>query len=206
MSEAILHPEALPRTNEPLRVAVRRLRWFKPAFQRYVAATGQEIGCTFVVDETKLAAIFVRWLEAIEREKPADRRERKAFFEFAAAMMLRELVADMPVSVAARPTRADPASAAAFWPEGYVCTTFCLSVHAAAADQEFHVKVDIDPAVDDLRHWWSFRENAREDKNFSAGFLQFLLGWQPNWTMPVAFRERLARDLDPAARAGSRPA
>lgn len=197
-SELILESDALPRVNEPLRVAIRRLRWFKPAFLRFVAATGREIGCTFTVDEAKLAAIFVRWLEAIEREKPADRGERRAFFEFAAAMMLRELVADMPVAATGVPALADAGSAAAFWPEGFVCTTFCLSVHAAAAAQEFHVKIDVDPAVDDLRHWWSFRENVREDKNFSAGFLQMLLGWQPNWTLPAIFRERLARDLDPA--------
>lgn len=198
MSDLKLHTEVLPRTNEPLRIAVRRLRWFKPAFLRFVETTGREIGCAFTVDEAKLAAIFVRWLTAIERERPVDRSERKAFFEFAAALMLRELVADMPVAATSAPTLADAGSAAAFWPEGYLCTAFCLSVHAAAAAQEFHAQVDVDPAADDLRHWWSFRENVRDDANFSAGFLQMLLGWQPNWTMPVAFRERMTRELDPA--------
>lgn len=195
MSELKLNPEALPRTNEPLRIAVRRLRWFKPAFLGFVDSMGRELGCGFQVDQSKLAEIFVRWLTAVDRERPVDPSERQAFFEFAAALMLRELVADMPLTATSAPTRAGPSSAAAFWPEGYVCTAFCLSVHAAAAAQEFHAKVGVDPAADDLRHWWSFRENVRDDADFSAGFLQFLLGHQPNWSMPAVFRERLRRDL-----------
>ena len=195
MSDGPLHPEALPVTNEPLRIAVRRLRWFKRAFQNHADQTGRDLGCVFAVDDGKLAAAFVRWLTEIERQKPADKTQRQAFFEFAAALMLRELTADMPLTLAATPTRAAPESAAAFWPEGYCCTTFCLSVHSAAMAQEFHAATDIDPAIDDLRHWWSFRENALKDAGFSAGFLQLLLGQQPNWVMPDIFRARLTGEL-----------
>lgn len=192
MSDARLHPESLPPTNEPLRIAVRRLRWFKAAFLRYAEATGREIGCRFAVDEAKLAAAFLRWLEAIEQQKPADRSQRRDFFEFAAALMLRELTAEMPLMASGM---APGESAAAFWPEGYCCTLFCLSVHAAAMAQEFHQDTDLDPAIDDLRHWWSFRENAQGDAGFSSGFLQMLLGHQPNWAMPDVFRARLQSEL-----------
>ena len=195
MSDGPLHPEALPVTNEPLRIAVRRLRWFKQAFQNHADQTGRDLGCVFAVDDGKLAAAFVRWLTEIERQKPADKAQRQAFFEFAAALMLRELTADMPLTLSATPTRAAPESAAAFWPEGYCCTTFCLSVHSAAMAQEFHAATEIDPAIDDLRHWWSFRENALKDAGFSAGFLQLLLGQQPNWVMPDVFRARLTGEL-----------
>jgi hypothetical protein len=193
MSELRLHPEALPPTNEPLRLAVRRLRWFKAAFLRYVDGAGRELGCRFEVDEGRLAALFVRWLDSMSDQKPQGRDDRRDFFEFAASLMLRELTADMPLRVVGTPARAAPGSAAAVWPEGYVCTMFCLSVHCAAVEQEFHAKVVVDPAVDDLRHWWSFRENAREDSNLSAGFLQMLLGRQPNWLVPTIFRERITR-------------
>ena len=195
MSDARLHPDQLPPSNEPLRIAVRRLRWFKSAFFNYVETMGREIGCKFSVDDTKLAAAFLRWLEAIERQKPADKRQRRDFFEFAAALMLRELTADMPVTAQSAPTRAHRDSAAAFWPEGYCCTLFCLSVHAAAMQQEFHEATDLDPAFDDLRHWWSFKENTRQDAGFSSGFLQMLLGHEPNWMMPDVFRLRLQSEL-----------
>lgn len=191
MSDPALHAEALPPSNEPLRIAVRRLRWFKQAFLRHAEAQGRDLGCTFDVDEAKLAAVFVRWLTAIEQQKPSDKGQRQAFFEFAAALMLRELVADMPVRATGPATLAPSNSAAEFWPEGYCCTMFCLSVHSAAMAQEFHASTAFDPALDDLRHWWSFRENAREDAGFSAGFLQMILGNQPNWMFPDVFRERL---------------
>jgi hypothetical protein len=195
MSEIKLNTEALPPTNEPLRIAVRRLRWFKLAFQKFVEATAGDLGCTFEVDDVKLAAAFMRWLDAIEIQRPSDKAERKAFFEFAAALMLRELTADPPIKAKGPATRAAADSAAAFWPEGYCCTLFCLSVHAAAMEQEFHDQTALDPAIDDLRHWWSFKENAAQDASFSSGFLQMLLGHQPNWVMPDVFRARLQTDL-----------
>lgn len=195
MSDARLHPEHLPPTNEPLRIAVRRLRWFKSAFAAYAETMGRDLGCRFQVDDTKLAAAFLRWLEAIERQKPSDKSQRRDFFEFAAALMLRELTADMPLSAQGAPTRAKAESAAAFWPEGYCCTLFCLSVHAAAMQQEFHEATDLDPAFEDLRHWWSFKENTMQDAGFSSGFLQMLLGHEPNWMMPDVFRLRLQSEL-----------
>lgn len=197
MSDRLTHAQAIPATNEPLRVAVRRLRWFKQAFAQYVDMYARDLGGTFEIDEKKLASVFVRWLQSIESQKPADKSQRREFFEFAAALMLRELVAEMPIIVTAPPVLAKPDSAAAFWPEGYCCTMFCLSIHAAAMEQEFHIGTEIDPAIDDLRQWWSFRENALENASFSAGFLQMFLGQQPNWMFPDIFRARLSQEVAP---------
>ena len=195
MSDKALLVEAIPQTNEPLRIAVRRLRWFKRAFHSFTDACGKEIGAEFLVDDVKLAAIFVRWLEAIDRQKPSDRSKRRDFFEFAASLMLQEMTAEMPLSAKSAPRIAKAESAAGFWPEGYCATMFCLAVHSAAMSQEFHTATEIDPAIDDLRHWWSFKENALEDARFSAGFLQLLLGHKPNLLMPDVFRARLKDEL-----------
>jgi hypothetical protein len=186
----------LPPTNEPLRVAVRRMRWFRAAFGTYVEALGRHIGCTYRIDDAKIATIFVRWLRAVEAQRPRDLRDRQAFFEFAAGLMLRELTADMPLVAKATPTKVEAKSAAAFWPEGYAATLFCLSVHTAVMDQEFRERTEVTPDIADLRIWWSFRENAREDPGFSTGFLQMVLGHQPNWTMPDVFRARLRADAE----------
>lgn len=185
----------LPATNEPLRISVRRLRWFRAAFQKFVTEVGAEIGCDFTIDEAKLAEIFVRWLRAVERQKPSDKSARKEFFEFAAGLMLREFTADMPLVARTPPAKAGAQSAAAYWPEGYACTLFCLTVHAAASEQEFRDTPHVTDAFYDLRTWWSFRENIREDNSFSVGFLQFLLGHQPNWALPDAFRARLQKEM-----------
>lgn len=191
MSEAFKPAIALMPTNEPYRIAVRRLRWFRAAFIRYTEAIGRDLGCEFIVDENKIAAIFVKWLETIDRQRPKDKSQRAPFFSFAASLMFRELIADMPIKAKNKPTRAEPDSPGAFWPEGYVCTLFCLTVHAAAMEQEYHVKTDVAPDLNNLRSWWSFRENAAEDNSFAAGYLQKLLGHEPNWFMPRSFVQRI---------------
>lgn len=188
----------LPGTNKPLKVAVRQLRWFKAAFHSHATLCGEAMGCDFGVDDIKLAGAFARWLESIDRQKPTEKIERRDFFRFAPSLVLRELVADMPIKAACAPADVDPKSAAAFWPEGYVVTTFCLTVYAATVDQEFHIDVHVNEMVDDLRSWWSFRENAHEDSDYAAGFFQLLLGNEPNWWMPSNFsaRPRSADDED----------
>lgn len=111
------------------------------------------------------------------------------------SIMLRELIAEMPLKTTKPPQQLVRGSAAEFWPEGYVATTFCLTVYAATMDQEFHTEVEIDRVIDDLRSWWSFRENANEDTSYAAGFFQRVLGNEPNWSMPANFNARYQRNL-----------
>lgn len=197
MSEHFKPSATLLPTNEPYRIAVRRLRWFRAAFIRFVEAIGRDLGCEFAIDDTKIAAIFVRWLETIDRQRPTDKSKRPAFFAFAASLMFKELIADMPIKAGTVPTKVGPNSPEAFWPEGYVCTLFCLSVHSAAMEQEFHVETIVSPDLNNIRSWWSFRENSLEDNRFAAGFLQKLLGQEPNWSWPSSFAARIGDWLAP---------
>ena len=59
----------LPPTNEPLRIAVRRLRWFRAAIEAYVTAIGIRVGCTYRIDEAKLAGTHEQ-SPVDESEKP----------------------------------------------------------------------------------------------------------------------------------------
>jgi hypothetical protein len=206
MSDLARHAGLLPATNEPLRVAIRRMRWFRAAFRRYLDHLERELGARYEIDDARLAAVFVRWLRKVEAQKPRDPAARRSFFEFSAGLMLREMTADMPVRVAQAPTRAAGDGAAAFWPEGYACTMFCIAVTSAAVAQEFQAETQTTPALHDLRHWWSFRENAAEDPRVSIGFLDTLIGNEPDWSMPEIFARRLRREIgpdDPASRLGA---
>lgn len=201
MSDLARHAALLPATNEPLRVAIRRMRWFRAAFRHHLDHLERELGARFEIDDARLAAAFVRWLRKVEAQKPNDPAARRAFFEFSAGLMLREMTADMPLRVVERPTKAPTDGAASFWPEGYACTMFCISVASAAVAQEFQAETQTTPALHDLRHWWSFRENATEDPRVSIGFLDTLIGNEPDWIMPETFAHRLRREIapDPAA-------
>lgn len=190
MSEAAVAAR-LPVAAEPLRVAIRRMRWFFAAFRDQLAAVSTETGVAFEVDERKLGAAFVRWLRAVEAQKPADRARRRDYFDFAAGLMLRELMRDMPLRATRPAGGADPARAEHFWPEGFACTVFCVNVRAAVLAQEFDETSQVAPQFFDIRHWWSFRENVREDGASAIGFFDLFVGRDPDWRMPEAFHARL---------------
>lgn len=193
MSDA--HDLPLPVTTEPLRVAIRRLRWFRQAFARQLDQLSAETGLTFTVDDRKLAQIFVDWLRQIEAQKPHDPAARRAYFDFVSAMMLRDLLRGMPLSVGPLPAGADSSQAEYFWPEGFACTIFCLNMRAAVIEQEFDADTTLAPDFFDLRQWWSFRENAGEDPNTAMGFFDVFTGNHPDWQMPDNFRRKLDRAL-----------
>lgn len=185
----------LPATTEPLRVAIRRLRWFRAALGQHLDELHRETGLTFAIDDRKLAAIFVGWLRDIERQRPGNATERRTYFDYVSALMLRNLLREMPLQVGALPAQADTSHAEYFWPEGYALTLFCLNVRAAVMEQEFDAKTTTTPDFFSIRHWQSFRENVGEDSNSAIGFFDVFTGQNPDWTMPDSFRRRLERSL-----------
>ena len=185
----------LPATTEPLRIAIRRLRWFRQAFARQLDQLGAETGLTFTLDDRRLAQIFVNWLRQIEVQKPRDPAARRAYFDFVSALMLRDLLREMPLTVGPLPQGADTGRAEYFWPEGFACTIFCLNVRAAVLEQEFNADSTLTPDFFDLRQWWSFRENVGGDANSAMGFFDVFTGNNPDWLMPDSFRRRLDRAL-----------
>ncbi|MBE2276454.1 MAG: hypothetical protein IAE87_09170 [Rhodobacteraceae bacterium] len=191
----------LPATSEPLRVAIRRLRWFREAFARQIAELSADTGLTFAIDDRALARIFVDWLREVEAQKPANADERRAYFDFVSALMLRNLLREMPLKAGPLPADADTGRAEFFWPEGFACTLFCLNVRAAVIEQEFDAETQPTPEFFSLRQWWSFRENVRENADAAMGFFDVFTGNNPEWQMPDSFRRRLDRALSaPQAR------
>lgn len=185
----------LPATSEPLRVAIRRLRWYREAFARQLEELSADYGLSYTVDDRRLARIFVDWLREMEAQKPEDANQRRAYFDFVSALMLRNLLRDMPVKAGPLPPGADTNRAEYFWPEGFACTIFCLNIRAAVLEQEFHLETSLTPDFFSLRQWWSFRENAKADPNAAMGFFDVFTGNNPEWQMPNSFRQRLNRAL-----------
>lgn len=190
-----LTPLALPTTGEPVRVAVRQFRWLRGALARQIEAITAETGIDFRIDDRKLASAFVAWLRRVESQAPRAPGERRAFFTFAAGLMLQELIQKMPIAAGPAPAGADPEQPEYYWPEGFVCTVFCVNVLSAVVEQEFDATTDVVPSFFDIRSWWSFRENAAEDAGRVVGFFDLFLGEEPDWSMPTVFRAKLRRKL-----------
>jgi len=182
-----------------LRHRLRRLRWFRMTFRSHARLVAAAYGLRFEIDDAKLTRAFLDWVEAMETKKGFAKVDRADFVIFAAGLVLRELIRQQPARVAERglkppPAAVDPemADIVDFWPEGFLYTNFCVSVIAAVYEQEFGEAPAIDKCADDLRTWWSYRENASEMPAYAVAFLDRFLGAEPNWLLPDDPRSRPA--------------
>ena len=196
-----LDPLDLPRIGDaPVRKSARRLRWFKKALYRQVEALSEENGIAYQVDDAEVRALFLRWLEAFEAQKPASLEDRADFVNFASGLMLRELLRANAVTSLSLPEGADRSKPVYYWPEGYLYVMLCLTIRAAIFRQDFAVEnATCSANSEDLRTWWSFKENMEtEDLNLAIGFLELFAGVTPDWNRPNRFSAGSAEPEQPA--------
>jgi hypothetical protein len=182
-----------------LRHRLRRLRWFRMTFRSHARLVASTYGLRFEIDDAKLTRAFLDWVETMETKKDFAKVDRADFVIFAAGLVLRELIRQEPATVVQRGLSApavanDPemADIVDFWPEGFLYTNFCVSAIAAVYEQEFGEAPAVDKCADDLRTWWSYRENASEMPAYAVAFLDRFLGAEPNWLLPDDPRSRPA--------------
>lgn len=182
-------------TVTDLRHRVRRLGWFRQSFRQAAALVGGAHGIAFALDDRALADAFFGWIEAFAAHKASAATDRRDFSLFAAGLLLKELIRAAPArATAPAPAGALPreaAAPAAFWPEGFLYTQYCLSGLAAVMEQDFGEQLALAAAADDLRTWWSFRENAGECPALAIAFLDHFVGAEPNWRLPEDARARV---------------
>lgn len=176
---------------------LRRLRRFRATFRANARAVTSAYGVRFEIDDTKLARAFLDWVETVEAQRRFAAIDRGDFIVFAAGLVLRELIRQGPAKAIgpvqpAAASNAKMAEIVSFWPEGFVYTNYCVSAIAAIHEQEFGAAPAIAACADDLRTWWSYRENATEMPSYAVAFLDRFLGAEPNWILPDSARSRQA--------------
>lgn len=174
--------------SPPLRKSAQRLRWFVGAFEEQVSRTETETGNQYAVDRGTLAQVFADWIRAFEGQKPERDEDKPAYVGFAAGLMLRSLISLKPVRVTTKPSNADDNNPAYFWPEGYLYVAFCLNVRGLVLESDFATGQEPSETLDELRTWWSFRENVAETPSLAIAFLDLFAGEDPDWTFPQIFR------------------
>ena len=179
--------DVLASKDQPIRKAVRRLRWFKRSFAKQVEVISADTQIQFTVDDKALVACFMDWIRLFEQQKPTDPKSRRDYVGYAAGQMLRILVSSDPLTVLSKPIDIDDKNPAYFWPEGYVYVSYCLAVRAAVLDQDFHEEQEITPVLNQIDTWWSFKENIREDGSLSTAFLDMFAGEQPDFVNRWSF-------------------
>ncbi len=180
-----------------LRRRIRHLGAFRESFRRCADLMAETRGIRFDISDRRLAAAFLDWAELFEREKPMAREAPRDFVAFAGGLLARELLrqkfGDMvPVSAPApRASAANDNCIASFWPAGFLVMSYCASVVNSVAIQDFCAPFALEPAARDLRVWWSFRDDVRNDPSCIIGYLDLFFGNAPQWTKPDLFVERL---------------
>lgn len=174
-------------SGPPVRKRAQRLRWFIEVFEAQLAETAAETGNTFDLDRTRLAQVFSEWLDAFNAQKPNTPEDQRAYVGFAAGLMLRTLLRHTPVTGQVQPD-ADTSNPAYFWPEGYLYVVFCLNVRGMVIEMDFEGEQSLSAELDDLRTWWSFKENVGEDPSLAIAFLDLFAGDKPEWNTPDIFQ------------------
>lgn len=187
-------PDTSP-DEQPLRKSARRLRWFIEAFEKQVGDTASQTGNEFAINRDALAQVFAEWLQAFEAQKPTRDEDKPPYVGFAAGLMLRSLIKRRPVACTQCPEGADNSNPGYFWPEGYLYVAFCLNVRGLVLQSDFQSEQHPSDALNELRTWWSFRENVHEDPSLAIAFLDLFSGDEPEWSMPELFRTGRAREL-----------
>jgi hypothetical protein len=186
------------RSVPDLRHRIRHLRWFKSSFRRDALLIAAQRGVVLEIDDRRLTEAFLNWIEAFNLQKPNAALDRRDFSLFAAGLLLREFIKARPVearflaSASKAWTQDDQSSIIGFWPEGFLYTNYCLSVLNAVVQQEFGETLDLADAAGDLRSWWSYRENVRENPSMAIAFLDRFVGGEPNWRVPDVLESRAA--------------
>jgi len=179
-----------------LRHQVRHLRWFKTSFRRDAELVARHHGVTLEIDDRRLTEAFLNWIESFNRQKSFAALDRRDFTLFAAGLLLREFIRCRPVTASGLgslgASSTDDGSIPRFWPEGFLYTNYCLSVLAAVLQQEFGETLSLAKRADDLRLWWSYRENVSENPSMAIAFLDEFVGEEPNWRVPDSAESRAA--------------
>lgn len=184
----IPEPALLHQTDQPVRRSARRLRWFIASFISQVDMLSADTRIEYQIDRKKLTNSFFRWLRAFNDQKPDNPDLKFDYVGFAAGLMLRELIRQRPIQAIRLPEDADVDNPAYFWPEGYVYVAYCLNIRKAVLEQEFDVHTDVVPKLNEIRTWWSFKENVAEDPSTAFGFFDLFAGVNPNWVSPAIFK------------------
>lgn len=184
--------------GQSFRKSVQRLRWFKSTFEEQVQAASIHTGIDYDTNAQILTSCFLQWIRAIEKIKPSNTEDRLAFVGFAAGKMLKELIVNNPLILKNTPKAMDLDLPEYFWPEGYVYVSYCLNVRRSILQQDFHTNIHNSDSIDEIRSWWSFKENTAEVPDYAISFLDMFAGEEPNWNSPGLFngKRKLEQLLD----------
>jgi len=157
-------------------------------------------------DTSKAAHVFLEWVQNINQQKASAAVNRRDYIVFSAGTLLTQLLAQNAIRIrpqlgAVSASKTPHDAIIDFWPEGFVSLSYCLTVLDAILDQEGLEPFRLQPAAYDLKAWWSFKENFKENPWIAIAVLDHFIGQYPNWITPSIAASRPAMQALSKARA-----
>jgi hypothetical protein len=175
---------------------VRGLSFFKRHLAHGVASIGRREGLAAQIDERATPKVFLAWIDGLMAQRAYASIERRDYIIFGAGILLKTLIEEPPIRLTATSGMTERAVAnplADVWPEGFLATSYCLSVLDAVLHQEGLATFVLAPEAHDIGVWQSFRENMSDDPRLAIPFLDVFVGNEPNWSEPTWARNRPAQ-------------
>ncbi len=188
---------------------VRHLRFFTQHLAHGIRSIGRDEVLNASFDQKKAARVFLEWVQHVNQQKAFATVNRRDYIAFSAGTLLTRMLAQEAIRVT--PKFGSSASEKkplddiiAFWPEGFIGVSYCLTVLDAIYHQEGMEPFKLQPSAYDLKAWWSFKENLNENPWIAVAFLDHFIGQRPNWENPsmAAYRTAMQPQLsveNPAA-------
>ena len=186
---------------------VRHLRFFTRHISHAISSIAEHEALSARFDTSKAAHVFLDWVQHINQHKASAAINRRDYIVFSAGTLLTQLLARKAIdirpqlgAVSAPKTTHD--DIIAFWPEGFVGVSYCLTVLDTIFNQEGMAPFTLQPCAYDLHTWWSFKENFEDNPWVAVAVLDHFIGQTPNWITPSVAASRPA--MRPPARADNR--
>ncbi len=173
---------------------VRGLSFFKRHLAHGIASIGRREGLAARFEDASAAPVFLNWIDAVFAQKAYAYVDRRDYIIFGAGILLKTLLEEQPIRLLGATSANDSANPIAMiWPQGFLATSYCLSLLDAVLDQEGFETFSLASAAGDTGVWKSFRENVTEDPRLAIPYLDLFIGNEPNWQTPTWARSRPAQ-------------
>lgn len=179
---------------------VRRLQFFTQHLSHGISSIGKDETLAARFDQKKAAHVFLEWVQHVNQQKAYAEVNRRDYIAFSAGTLLTQMLVQHAIRVT---PQLSPSSIEiqqldeiiAFWPEGFIGVSYCLTVLDAIFHQEGMEPLKLQSSAYDLKAWWSFKENFNENPWIAVAFLDHFIGQRPNWNNPSMAASRPAMKL-----------
>ncbi len=184
MKTFLIEPLVVAWENDPVLMSqVQTWSWFRAAFGQVLSHQASPPQ-GWIVNDSRLAAVFLSWAELVELHARYERIDAADFRQFVLGQLLQKLMQSDPAVITNVPI-----STVAF-----PVMSFVLTLLKALRGTENKDSFRLDENALYGMRWASFIENVAEDASTATCFLDQMMGLKPMWNCSSLIEHRPAME------------